>query len=203
MRGARAVVHLGALEPVAGTDAARFHAAQVQGYGEVLALGQRVDEGALVVVTRGMRAVAAGEAPDADHATTRGAGDGAGPGERVADGAQPRSGAATRRKRRRTRRRGSRRSARAGTERVVAWRGDTRWVEQHAPVRLEARRTFRERGVYLITGGFGPVGLTLAAHLAARCQARLVLVSRRGGEGHAGDIARLEALGAEVLAIAL
>src|SRR5262249_25739905 len=49
---------------------------------------------------------------------------------------------------------------------------------------------------------FGPVGLTLAAYLATACRARLVLVSRRGGAGHADAIARLEALGAEVLALA-
>ena len=38
----------------------------------------------------------------------------------------------------------------------------------------------RERGVYLITGGLGGVGLTLAGYLARAVRARLVLVGRHG-----------------------
>ena len=38
----------------------------------------------------------------------------------------------------------------------------------------------RDGGVYLITGGLGGVGLTLAGHLARTAKARLVLTSRRG-----------------------
>nr|BDT34119.1 type I polyketide synthase [Myxococcus sp. MH1] len=93
-------------------------------------------------------------------------------------------------------------------EPVVAWRGTTRLVQTHEPVRLEAdtqpARPFRHRGVYVITGGLGGVGLMIARYLARQHQARLVLVSRWGLEmdrgGHKRRAVReLEAAGAEVL----
>lgn len=66
---------------------------------------------------------------------------------------------------------------------VVALRGAHRWVRCIAALPLPkaaaaASATIRERGVYLITGGLGKIGLTLATHLAETAQARLVLVSR-------------------------
>jgi len=105
---------------------------------------------------------------------------------------------------------------------LTALRGRGRWQQSYRPVRLEAagpRRTaVRPRGVYLITGGFGGVGLTLARYLADAAKARLVLVSRGALpppenwdawlSEHASDDARaariravreLEALGAEVM----
>jgi amino acid adenylation domain-containing protein len=64
----------------------------------------------------------------------------------------------------------------------VAHRGAYRWVQVFEPVRLEPRpgaaARLRERGVYLITGGLGGVGLELAAHLARTARARLVLTCR-------------------------
>ncbi|GGN32996.1 hypothetical protein GCM10012285_03680 [Streptomyces kronopolitis] len=54
----------------------------------------------------------------------------------------------------------------------------------------------RERGVYLITGGLGGVGLSLARHLARTVRARLVLCGRT-----AGDSARTAALSAELTAL--
>jgi len=66
-------------------------------------------------------------------------------------------------------------------EPVVALRGGRRWVEHFEPVRLEpaaAQGLLRERGVYLLTGGLGRIGLGLAAHLGSTLQARLVLVGR-------------------------
>jgi NAD(P)-dependent dehydrogenase (short-subunit alcohol dehydrogenase family)/acyl carrier protein len=79
----------------------------------------------------------------------------------------------------------------------------------------------REKGVYLITGGLGRIGLTLAELLAREARARLVLVGRSplppreewSGwlEEHDGDdptcrrirrLQELEALGAEVLVLA-
>ena len=109
----------------------------------------------------------------------------------------------------------------AGTEPVVALRGRRRWRPRleaaGAPV-PGAARALRERGVYVITGGLGGVGLALAAHLAHRVQARLVLVGRSAFPapeawdawlaGHAADdptCRRIEALramqadGAELL----
>lgn len=65
---------------------------------------------------------------------------------------------------------------------TIAWRGGERWVLDHAPARLDAPavpvQRLRSKGVYLITGGLGGVGLAMAEHLAARCQARLVLLGR-------------------------
>ena len=122
----------------------------------------------------------------------------------------------------------------AGDEPAVAWRAGRRWVEGFAPVRLPAGEgrppALRERGVYLVTGGLGGIGLVLAEHLATACRARLVLVRRRpfpergewterlraqAGNGSGGDggeedatattirrLLAMEAAGAEVLVLA-
>ncbi len=66
-------------------------------------------------------------------------------------------------------------------ERQVALRNNGRWALGFEPVRLDAADTagrFRRNGVYLITGGLGGIGLALAAHLASKWQAKLVLTSR-------------------------
>ncbi|HEX2269471.1 MAG TPA: SDR family NAD(P)-dependent oxidoreductase, partial [Pyrinomonadaceae bacterium] len=104
---------------------------------------------------------------------------------------------------------------------TVAYRGHRRWLPSFSPVTLrtshEAAPVFRERGVYLITGGLGSVGLTLAEYLARTVHARLVLVTRTGlppreqwpqlletSDEHSETIRRImdmEAAGAEVLAL--
>ncbi len=100
---------------------------------------------------------------------------------------------------------------------VVAYRRGQRRVLDYEPVRLEPsdRSPLRPRGVYLLTGGLGGVGLVLARHLAQRAQARLVLVGRSAfpersqwdaceDEAMRARIARLqelETLGAEVLVL--
>ncbi|KJH70632.1 type I polyketide synthase [Aliterella atlantica] len=64
---------------------------------------------------------------------------------------------------------------------VVAYRGVNRWVQTFEPVRLEKHKEtskLKQGGVYLITGGMGGVGLTLASHLAKSIQAKLVLIGR-------------------------
>lgn len=63
---------------------------------------------------------------------------------------------------------------------VVAYRGNYRWLPTYEAMRLETveQSPVRSQGVYLITGGLGGIGLTLAEHLAQTVQARLVLVSR-------------------------
>jgi acyl transferase domain-containing protein len=64
---------------------------------------------------------------------------------------------------------------------VLAYRGGSRWVQAFdplAPVSPTAQPQLRERGVYLITGGLGGIGLTLAECLAQEVHARLVLVGR-------------------------
>ncbi len=74
--------------------------------------------------------------------------------------------------------------AAAPSDGVVALRLGERWLQDVAPVRLEratpSQTGLRERGVYLITGGLGGVGLALAEHLALSVKARLVLVGRSG-----------------------
>jgi len=67
---------------------------------------------------------------------------------------------------------------------VVAYRGAGRWIETYEPVKLESNRTspspresrFKEKGVYMVTGGFGGMGFALAEHLVETLNARLVLV---------------------------
>lgn len=63
---------------------------------------------------------------------------------------------------------------------VVAYRGPHRWIQCFDPVRNPApsRSCLKQGGVYFITGGLGGVGLTLAAHLAQTCKAKLVLLGR-------------------------
>jgi acyl transferase domain-containing protein len=67
---------------------------------------------------------------------------------------------------------------------AVAYRGYERWVQTYERVQLEAREEtqlplrLRDGGVYLITGGLGQVGLTLAAQLVRSARARLILTGR-------------------------
>jgi acyl transferase domain-containing protein/acyl carrier protein len=107
---------------------------------------------------------------------------------------------------------------------IVAYRGRQRWMQTYEPVRVqepeEERSRLKERGVYLVTGGLGGMGLTLAEHLAQKVQARLVLLGRSefpepssweawlteyeeaDGVGHKiRKLQALEALGAEVMVV--
>jgi acyl transferase domain-containing protein len=108
-------------------------------------------------------------------------------------------------------------------EPVVAYRRGRRWVQAFEAVRLaepaQAPRALRERGVYLVTGGLGQIGLVLAETLAERAGARLVLTGRSPfppreawdavlAEDPGGDAAEkirrlrhIEALGGEVLVV--
>ena len=104
----------------------------------------------------------------------------------------------------------------------VAYRNAQRWVQTYEPVILETPghgcSSFREGGVYMITGGLGKIGVAISEYLAAKYRARLVLVGRSSlpsreswntwiGTHPADDpvcarigtIERLEKLGAEVL----
>jgi acyl transferase domain-containing protein/NADPH:quinone reductase-like Zn-dependent oxidoreductase/thioesterase domain-containing protein/acyl carrier protein len=68
------------------------------------------------------------------------------------------------------------------SDRVIAYRGEHRWVQDFEPVHLDkpidGTPRLRENGVYLITGGLGGIGLTLAEHLAKTVQAKLILIGR-------------------------
>ncbi|MCP6760236.1 MAG: SDR family NAD(P)-dependent oxidoreductase [Fischerella sp. CENA71] len=111
------------------------------------------------------------------------------------------------------------------SERLIAYRGLNRWVQSFEPVRFNQAKVeksgLRERGVYLITGGLGGIGLVLAEYLARTVQAKLLLVGRSAlpkkdewfewlsshdqtdsTSCKIRKIQELEDLGAEVLAIA-
>ena len=65
---------------------------------------------------------------------------------------------------------------------MVAHRAGRRWVRRIRSVAVEAPETARcplqPRGTYLITGGTGGIGLTVARYLVTTVQARLVLTAR-------------------------
>ncbi|MDZ5608982.1 SDR family NAD(P)-dependent oxidoreductase [Bacillus pseudomycoides] len=65
---------------------------------------------------------------------------------------------------------------------VVAYRGKSRWIRGTKKVsksnNISTSSMLKKKGVYIITGGLGGIGLTLAAYLAKHVQARLVLISR-------------------------
>ncbi|UHA74003.1 type I polyketide synthase [Paenibacillus sp. 481] len=68
------------------------------------------------------------------------------------------------------------------SERLIAYRGNYRWVQNYKPAELHKPATpalpFREQGVYLITGGLGGIGMLTAEYLAQHFKARLVLTGR-------------------------
>lgn len=72
-------------------------------------------------------------------------------------------------------------------DKTVAYRGNQRWLPNFEPVKLDPVKLdpvkedllrLKKRGVYLITGGTGGIGLELATCLAQTVQARLVLLGR-------------------------
>ncbi|HEU4425683.1 MAG TPA: SDR family NAD(P)-dependent oxidoreductase, partial [Pilimelia sp.] len=108
---------------------------------------------------------------------------------------------------------------------LVALRDGQRWVPDYqvvpVPAPADPSAGLRKRGVYLVTGGTGGLGLTIAEDLARRVRARLVLVARsplpprdewdthlaaHGATGRVGQsivaIRRMEAAGATVLPLA-
>jgi phthiocerol/phenolphthiocerol synthesis type-I polyketide synthase E len=65
----------------------------------------------------------------------------------------------------------------------VALRRDRRWVAGYEQVTVDAEGepgALREGGRYLITGGLGGIGITLAEDFARRSRAKLVLLARSG-----------------------
>jgi malonyl CoA-acyl carrier protein transacylase/acyl carrier protein len=94
---------------------------------------------------------------------------------------------------------------------AVAYRGDYRWVPCIKPVRLEKSdnhrlmQRFKNKGVYLISGGFGGMGFTLAQYLAKNFNASLILVGRSGcpgGNPWQKKIKEMEEQGAEIMTAA-
>lgn len=106
-------------------------------------------------------------------------------------------------------------------EQMITYRGNQRLIQKFVRVNvdgLEQRSLpLAERGVYLITGGLGRLGLHFAEHLAKRAQGRLILLGRSAFPAreqwmewvanHPEDettlkirkIQELEAMGAEVM----
>ena len=88
---------------------------------------------------------------------------------------------------------------------LAAYRDGTRWAQDVERFQLEpAADRLRERGVYLITGGLGGLGLAVADLLARTCHARLILLSRHGepqDAAHQTKFAEWRRLGADMLAL--
>lgn len=65
-------------------------------------------------------------------------------------------------------------------DKCVAYRNQRRWVQSFEAISLNTQENskLRQGGVYLITGGMGGIGLTLAEHLALTVQAKLILLGR-------------------------
>ena len=65
---------------------------------------------------------------------------------------------------------------------MVAYRGSDRWIQSFEKIEPndfgKKLSRLRKGGVYLITGGLGGIGLTIADYLSKKVQAKLVLVSR-------------------------
>ncbi|WP_137702266.1 type I polyketide synthase [Marimonas lutisalis] len=108
---------------------------------------------------------------------------------------------------------------------VAALRGARRYEQVFRPKALEAEGAapvaLRQEGVYLITGGFGGIGLTLAERLVRESHARIVLMARTPlpprdeWEGYArrfgahdatarriAAVEKLESLGGQVMVVA-
>ncbi|MGH2508414.1 MAG: KR prefix domain-containing protein, partial [Ktedonobacteraceae bacterium] len=68
------------------------------------------------------------------------------------------------------------------SETVVAYRKNERWVQRHQRISLVPENALPSRlhanGTYLITGGLGNIGLTLAEYLTQTVQAKVALVGR-------------------------
>ncbi|GGA37433.1 hypothetical protein GCM10007416_07930 [Kroppenstedtia guangzhouensis] len=69
-------------------------------------------------------------------------------------------------------------------DKVIAYRGMTRFVQSYTPLELkqadENNLPLKPGGVYLVTGGLGGIGLILARHLARQTKGKIILTSRTG-----------------------
>lgn len=90
-------------------------------------------------------------------------------------------------------------------ERTVAYRNRARYVQTVASIALPERHeeeptVFRKQGVYLITGGLGNIGFSIAEFLAHNYQAKLILLGRSGASPErAARIEELKQQGAEIV----
>lgn len=70
-------------------------------------------------------------------------------------------------------------------DRIVAYRGSHRWIQTFDPLQMHRMydpdnlvSKLRSKGVYLITGGLGRIGMRLAEYLAETVQAKIILLDR-------------------------
>ncbi|MCX6584839.1 MAG: amino acid adenylation domain-containing protein [Candidatus Aminicenantes bacterium] len=91
---------------------------------------------------------------------------------------------------------------------VIAYRGGTRWLQTYDPFQplrrvqaanLDIPFRLRKNGLYLVIGGLGKIGFTMARYLARAAQARLVLTTLPGYNPQL--IRQLEEYGAEVTVV--
>ncbi|WP_424186620.1 SDR family NAD(P)-dependent oxidoreductase [Actinokineospora sp. G85] len=88
---------------------------------------------------------------------------------------------------------------------VVAYRGPHRWVETVEPATLgsaDDQRMVRRDGVYLITGGLGAIGSSIARHLVEVVGAKVVLIGRSGRGDDSDDGAQWYEDNPDVLVLA-
>lgn len=66
------------------------------------------------------------------------------------------------------------------TDKTVALRNSTRWVQYIEDIHIKKREStkLKQKGVYLITGGLGHMGYTIACHLLEQYNANLILIGR-------------------------
>ncbi|MFT5756393.1 MAG: phthiocerol/phenolphthiocerol synthesis type-I polyketide synthase E [Alteromonadaceae bacterium] len=85
---------------------------------------------------------------------------------------------------------------------VLAYRHHNRWQLTYEALSkpVQKKAVYRQKGVYLITGGLGGVGSVIAEHLAKTVQGKLVLLGRKApNEQQQVWLAKLEEMGAEVM----
>ena len=97
---------------------------------------------------------------------------------------------------------------------IIAYRGPHRWRQTYEPAQLvlpashergpKVPTLLRQGGTYLITGGLGGIGLSMAEYLAESVQANLILTSRsglNGSERKEKAVRSLQAKSSEVLVL--
>jgi polyketide synthase PksJ len=96
----------------------------------------------------------------------------------------------------------------SNTPNTVAYRGNLRWEQIYEPITLTEPDTaaphshLRQKGVYMIIGGLGKIGLTLAGYLAKTARARLVLTTLPDFPvNKQQELEELEKMGAEVMVL--
>lgn len=87
---------------------------------------------------------------------------------------------------------------------AIAYRAGKRWSQSFDAIPLPETSgdgaLLRKHGVYVVTGGLGGIGLTLAQHLAATTQAKLLLLGRSApDEAKLQAVREMEEAGAEVM----